>query len=144
MSWMTRDFPPICSLQNHHISTIFENFHRLHFVWNAQTKKGIFLLVYKLTRVHFWGIFYLLISFFFFFWKHRRGISDSLSLALKSSLKSHQMAHKKGVWVKTLSFWTNKVVIWWFFNDNFRAREESERKKEPQIPHHSIKYVDRS
>ena len=59
-------------------------------------------------------------------------------LALKSSLKSHQMttflAQKRGlsekiiIWVKTLWFWTNKVVIWWLFNDNFRAREKRNQK----------------
>ena len=29
--------------------------------------------------------------------------------------------------MKTLSFWTNKVFIWWLFNDNFRARERKEK-----------------
>ena len=65
------------------------------------------------------------------------------SLALKSSLKSHQMTtflvQKRGlseniiIWVKTLSLWTNKIFIWWLFNDDFRARERQHRKKELQI-----------
>ena len=71
-------------------------------------------------------------NFCFFF-------SRSCCLALKLLLKSHQMttflAQKRSlsekiiIWVKTLSFWMNKVVIWWLFNDVFRAREWEREEK---------------
>ena len=42
------------------------------------------------------------------------------------------------IWVKTLSFWTNKVVIWWLFNDDFRARE---REREEKRTRNSVPYL---
>ena len=66
--------------------------------------------------------------------------SGSCSLALKSSLKSHQMTpfsiqnedweQNDVVLVKTLSFGTKKVVIWWLFDDDLRARERRPEEKE--------------
>ena len=66
--------------------------------------------------------------------------SGSCSLALKSSLKSHQMTpfsiqnedweQNDVVLVKTLSFGTKKVVIWWLFDDDLRAREREPEEKE--------------
>ena len=32
------------------------------------------------------------------------------------------------------SFWMRKVVIWWLFNDDLRAREREPEKKEPENP----------
>ena len=65
--------------------------------------------------------------------------SRSCSLALKLSLKSHQMTtffvQKRSlseiiiIWVKTLSFWTKQVAIWWLFNDHLRARELEREEK---------------
>ena len=65
--------------------------------------------------------------------------SGSHSVALKSSLKSHQMTsffiqyedweQNDVVLVKTLSFWTKKVVIWWLFDDDLRAREKEPEEK---------------
>ena len=65
--------------------------------------------------------------------------SGSRSLALKLLLKSHQMTlffiqnedweQNDIVLVKTLSFWTNKVVIWWLFDEDLRAREQEPEEK---------------
>ena len=59
--------------------------------------------------------------------------SVSRCLALKTSLKSHQnedWEQSDVVLVKTLSFWTKKVVIWWLFDDDLRERErEAEEKR---------------
>ena len=86
----------------------------------------------------------------------RRGISGSFFLSLlfsrsqviiKKSSNDNCLGSNRGlreniIKHQTLSFWTDKIIIWWLFNDGFRAREgESERKKEPQIPRlsaHSI------
>ena len=65
--------------------------------------------------------------------------SHSRSLALKSSLKSHQkwqlcfQNDKVFTQMMTFSlkplFWTKKVVIWWLFNDDLRAREREREEK---------------
>ena len=65
--------------------------------------------------------------------------SGSRPLALKSSLKSLQMTtfliqneyweNNELVLVKTSPFWIKKVVIWWLFDDDFRARDRESEKK---------------
>ena len=36
-------------------------------------------------------------------------------------------------------FWAKKVVIWWLFNDDLRAREQEQEEKNPEIPRPSGK-----
>ena len=39
-------------------------------------------------------------------------------------------------------FWAKKVVIWWLFNDDLRAREREREEKNPEIPRpssHNVK-----
>ena len=62
--------------------------------------------------------------------------SGSRPLALKSLSKSHQM---KTFWekndvvlVKTSTFWTKQIVIWWLFDDDLRAREREPILKKNQ------------
>jgi hypothetical protein len=66
--------------------------------------------------------------------------SGSRSLALKSSSKSHQMTNyliktdevftKMKSLFSQYSFWMRKVIIWWLFIDNLRARGREPEKKE--------------
>ena len=73
------------------------------------------------------------------------------SLALKTSLKSHQMTpffiqnedweQNDVILVNTLWFGTKKVVIWWLFEDDLVAREREPEKKKPKIPSLKSNYV---
>ena len=70
--------------------------------------------------------------------------SGSQPLAFKSSSKSHQMTtyfirnDKVFTKMKSLfsqySFWMRKIVIWWLFSDDLRARGLEPEKKDTQIP----------
>ena len=67
----------------------------------------------------------------------RRGISGSFFLSLlfsrsqviiKKSSNDNCLGSNRGlreniIKHQTLSFWTDKIIIWWLFNDGFRARE---------------------
>ena len=65
--------------------------------------------------------------------------SSSWPLALKMSLQSHQMTSffiQDEYWenddvflVKSSLFWMRKVVIWWLFDDELRARVQEQEKK---------------
>ena len=68
--------------------------------------------------------------------------SRSHSLALKSSLKSHQMTtlfvQNDKVFTQMMMFslkplfWTKKFFISWLFNDNLRARERDREERKNQ------------
>ena len=84
--------------------------------------------------------------------RSRRGISGPFfSLALKSSLKSHQVTFfwfKKEVWVKVSSFeWKlyhfeqTKLSFDDFLMTTSEQEKDSERKKEPQIPRLSCDWL---